>query len=164
MLLTISKQMEASAGNCFFRERAARSIKKIRRSIMVVEKYSPAYLRGVESFNQGAYFDAHDRFEECWIAEGRPPHGFFKGMIQAAVAMHHLSRGNQAGAQKLLARCRECLAPCRPNRLGLDVDEFLDSLSACMNPPAVNSPVSQRFDRRRGPQIQLDPAHYVMSE
>ncbi len=63
---------------------------------MIVEKYSPAYLEGIDSFNRGAYFDAHDRWEECWIAAGRPAHGFFKGLIQAAVAMHHLSKGNRS--------------------------------------------------------------------
>jgi uncharacterized protein len=131
---------------------------------MVVEKYSPAYLRGIQSFNQGAYFDAHDRFEECWIAEGRPNHGFYKGLIQASVAMHHLARGNLFGAQKLLARCRECLTPCRPRRLGLDVDDLLESMTACMNQSAVNSPISPRFDRRHGPQIQLDPPACVLSE
>ena len=131
---------------------------------MVVEKYSPAYLRGIESFNRGAYFDAHDCWEECWIAEGRPADGFFKGLIQAAVAMHHLSKGNLTGARKLLARCRECLASCRPNRLGLDVDVLLDHTAACMSQSAVNSPILQPFDPRRGPQIQLDPPACVLSE
>ena len=131
---------------------------------MVNEKYSPAYLRGIESFNRGAYFDAHDCWEECWIAEGRPTDGFFKGLIQAAVAMHHLSKGNLSGAQKLLARSRECLAPCRPNRHGLGVEKLLDRMEACMSPSAVNSPIAPPFDPRRGPQIQLDPPACVLSE
>lgn len=131
---------------------------------MVTEKYPPAFLYGVESFNQGAYFDAHDQWEKCWIAEGRPTEGFFKGLIQASVAMHHLSKGNYAGAQKLLTRSRECLSRCRPSRLGLDVDDLLDQMTACMDPSAVNSPVKPRFDPRRGPKIQLNPPATVFSE
>jgi uncharacterized protein len=131
---------------------------------MVEEQSSPAYLRGIESFNRGAYFDAHDRWEECWIAAGRPRYGFFKGLIQAAVAMHHLRRKNLAGAQKLLAQCHECLAPCRPSRLGLDVDVFLIQLDACVAPGTVNSPISPPFDPRRGPQIQLGPSACALSE
>ncbi|MCC6127244.1 MAG: DUF309 domain-containing protein [Pirellulales bacterium] len=131
---------------------------------MVVEKYSPAYLRGIESFNRGAYFDAHDRFEECWTAEGRPAQGFFKGLIQASVAMHHFSKGNPAGAEKLLARCRECLGPCGPRRLGLDVEALLDKMADCINRPAVDSPISPDFDPRRGPQIELDPPDFALSE
>ena len=131
---------------------------------MVVEKYSPAYLRGIDSFNRGAYFDAHDCWEECWIAEGRPAHGFFKGLIQAAVAMHHWSKGNLSGAQKLLARCRECLAPCRPRRDSLDVEELLDRMEVCINSSAVDSPILRPFDPRRGPQIQLDPPAIALSE
>jgi predicted metal-dependent hydrolase len=132
--------------------------------VMIAEKYPPAFLHGVESFNRGAYFDAHDRWEECWIAEGRPAEGFFKGLIQAAVAMHHLSKGNLGGAQKLLVRSRECLGRCRPSRFGLAVDDLLDQMAACMNPSAVNSPVVKRFDPRRGPQIQLNPPAFVLSE
>jgi predicted metal-dependent hydrolase len=131
---------------------------------MTAKNYPPAFLYGVESFNRGAYFDAHDRWEECWIAEGRPSEGFFKGLIQAAVAMHHLSKGNYAGAQKLLARSRECLSRCRPSRLGIVVDDLLDQMAACMNPAAVNSPVKQQFDPRHGPQIQLNPPAAVLSE
>ena len=131
---------------------------------MVIEKISPAYYRGMESFNRGAYFNAHDCWEECWIADGRPGHGFFKGLIQAAVAMHHWSRGNFSGAEKLLARSRECLAPCRPCRFGLDVEQLLDQMAACMNRSAVNSPVTPLFDPRRGPQIQLEPPAGVLAE
>jgi hypothetical protein len=78
--------------------------------------------------------------------------------------MHHLRRTNLAGAQKLLAQCRDCLAPCRPNRLGLNVDDLLAQLDACVAPAAVNSPVAPPFDPLRGPQIHLDPSACALSE
>jgi uncharacterized protein len=131
---------------------------------MVEERSSPAYLRGIESFNRGAYFDAHDCWEECWIVAGRPAHGFFKGLIQAAVAMHHLRKNNLAGAQKLLLQCRDCLGPCRPSRLGLDVDDLLSQLEGCVNPAPVNAPISPPFDPRQGPQIHLNPSVCALSE
>ncbi len=131
---------------------------------MVEELWSPAYVRGVESFNRGAYFDAHDCWEECWIAAGRPAHGFFKGLIQAAVAMHHLRRNNLAGAKKLVSQCRECLGRYRPSRLGLDVEDLLSQLEACVAPGTVNSPISPAFDPRRGPQIHLNPSACALTE
>jgi len=132
---------------------------------MVIEElYSSAFLRGVESFNRGAYFNAHDCWEECWIAKGRPADGLMKGLIQAAVAMHHLSRGNLTGAEKLLARLRKCLAPCRPNQFGFNVEKLVDEMAACLSQSSVNSPITLRFDVRRGPQIQLDQPVCASSE
>lgn len=57
---------------------------------------------GAELFERGAYFEAHDVWEEAW----RPlPHGpvreGLQGLIQAAVALHHRANGNAHGAHAL---------------------------------------------------------------
>lgn len=42
--------------------------------------------------------------EELWQELRGPARDFFQGLVQWAVAFHHLSRGNRAGARSLLAR------------------------------------------------------------
>ncbi len=63
-----------------------------------------AYQRGIELFNAGAFFEAHEVLEDIW----RPAHGaerrFLQGVIQIAVGLHHYSTGNRVGAQSLLTR------------------------------------------------------------
>jgi len=90
--------------------------------------YHPLYLGGIERFNCHDYFESHERWESLWKSEAGPARSFYKGLIQAAVALHHLSRGNTRGAQKLLGKSERYLAPYRPYYLGLDVERFVAAL------------------------------------
>jgi predicted metal-dependent hydrolase len=94
-----------------------------------VADFHPLYLRGIEYFNRQAYFSAHEAWEDLWRNEEGEAKEFYKGLIQAAVALHHLGNGNLRGARNLYAGCRRHLEPFRPRRLGLDVDEFLAQMA-----------------------------------
>lgn len=47
-----------------------------------------AYLYGVDLFNYGYWWEAHERWEACWVAAGRRTETgrFVQGLIQIAVA------------------------------------------------------------------------------
>jgi predicted transcriptional regulator len=51
-----------------------------------------AFARGVAEFNEGRYFDCHDTLEEIWQGLRGPARDFLQGLIQVAVAFHHLAR------------------------------------------------------------------------
>jgi predicted metal-dependent hydrolase len=123
------------------------------------EPYDPRYLRGVEYFNGHAFFESHDAWEEVWLEETGPAKAFFKGLIQAAVALYHLGNSNFGGARKLWTGCRRLLEPYRPRYLGLDVDRFLGEMSHCLE--ELNSAPAHgarpRLHRELVPRIQLDP-------
>src|SRR3989304_1334200 len=53
---------------------------------------------GIRSFNAGHYFEAHERWEDLWRQTHGPLRLFYQGLIQAAVGLHHLNRGNRHGA------------------------------------------------------------------
>lgn len=57
---------------------------------------------GIEQFNQGRFFEAHETWEELWLASPEPEKTFLQGMIQIAAAFHHYGRGNTQGTQSLL--------------------------------------------------------------
>jgi predicted metal-dependent hydrolase len=61
------------------------------------------FQRGIELFNSEEFFRAHEVWEEIWLMEGAPEKTFLQGLIQAAAAFHHYTRGNLSGAQSLLA-------------------------------------------------------------
>ena len=96
--------------------------------------FDPLYLKGIEEFNRQDYFESHETWEALWRTESGPGRAFYKGLIQAAVALHHLGRGNLRGAEILLRRSKENLDPYRPVYLGLDVAAFLADLSRCSPP------------------------------
>lgn len=60
------------------------------------------FRRGIEQFNAGCFFDAHETWEEIWLRSPEPEKTFLQGIIQIAAAFHHYSRGNTRGAHSLL--------------------------------------------------------------
>ena len=68
----------------------------------------PGYaLRGLEYFNTGHYFEAHEYLEAAWKAERREIREVYRAVLQVAVGYYHLTRGNFTGAQKMFSRSRK---------------------------------------------------------
>jgi uncharacterized protein len=61
------------------------------------------FARGVAHFNAQEYFEAHEVWEELWLAAQEPEKTFLQGLIQVAAAFHHHARQNARGARSLLA-------------------------------------------------------------
>jgi predicted metal-dependent hydrolase len=54
--------------------------------------------RGIELFNQGLYWEAHEAWEETWMPDRKgPDSGFYKGLIQVAAGCLHYGRNNRRG-------------------------------------------------------------------
>jgi uncharacterized protein len=66
-------------------------------------KESEQFRHGVTLFNARKFFEAHEVWEELWLAESGPEKTFLQGLIQLAAAFHHHDRGNSRGAKSLLA-------------------------------------------------------------
>ena len=58
------------------------------------------FLRGIDEFNAGQFFECHETLEAVWKIETSPRREFTQGVIQTSVAFYHLGRDNQAGAIK----------------------------------------------------------------
>ena len=64
-----------------------------------------AYLRGLDLFNRGWWWEAHEVWESYWhVVEGRDTvqHDLFKALIQLAACALQRERGSDAGAARLL--------------------------------------------------------------
>ncbi|HXK92904.1 MAG TPA: DUF309 domain-containing protein, partial [bacterium] len=59
------------------------------------------YLHGVDLFNHGYYWEAHEAWEELWQADGRigPVSDFLKGLIKLAAAGVKIREGIPHGAR-----------------------------------------------------------------
>lgn len=80
-----------------------------------------AYQRGLELFNRGEFFDAHEVLEDVWRAAPVEEKKFLQGLIQVAVGLHHYSRGNLVGARSLLARAHRNLKTYPARHDGVDL-------------------------------------------
>jgi hypothetical protein len=106
--------------------------------------------RGVDLFNRGEYFEAHEVWEELWLDCPAAERRFIQALIQAAVAIHHLERGNHEGAARLYRSGRTYMQPYRPVHRGLDVDRFWRQMEAHLAPALGAAPAGPR------PRIALE--------
>jgi hypothetical protein len=84
------------------------------------------FLRGIELFNTGQYFECHEAFEEIWRSTTPEPRDLFQGLIQVAVGLHHFHvRGNRLVAQRVLAKGRRRLARLLPANHGVDLQDLV---------------------------------------
>jgi predicted metal-dependent hydrolase len=60
------------------------------------------YQKGLDAFNSGHFYEAHEHWEEVWLRTANPDKLFLQGLIQVAAAFHHHSRDNFLGTRNLL--------------------------------------------------------------
>ena len=82
------------------------------------------------AFSEGKFFEAHEILEAFWVGYQGSDRDFYRGLIQAAVALHHASVGNAVGARGVAVRARENLAPYAPRHESIDLDAILARLEA----------------------------------
>ena len=95
------------------------------------DEYDPLYLKGIAYFNACEFFEAHEVWEDLWKSYIGPLRLFYKGLIQAAVALHHFGNGNIRGARKVYGSSRGYVSQYGPRCEGLDVEKFLAEFDAC---------------------------------
>lgn len=82
-------------------------------------------LKGLEQFNRGEYFEAHETLEHAWQAETGPVRDLYRAVLQIAVAYHHITRRNYAGALKMFRRSRQWFNRLPPNACqGIDLAQL----------------------------------------
>jgi predicted metal-dependent hydrolase len=102
---------------------------------------------GLQLIRDGAYFEAHEEFEEEWRRAPAGERDFLQGLVHVAVAWLHAERDNRNGCERQLVKAERRLAAFRPSHRSVDVDAVLadvatartivDSGSLALPPPHV---------------------------
>jgi uncharacterized protein len=90
----------------------------------------PRFQAAVAQFNAGAWYACHDGLEELWHETQGPSRRVLQGILQIAVAHHHLERGNQRGATVLLGEGLGRLRAVDPGHFKLDITLLCQRASA----------------------------------
>ncbi len=86
---------------------------------------------GIDSFNDGIFFAAHEAWETAWRAlKGTTDEAFFKALAQLGAGYTHYQRNNPHGVRALLSRAAAGLEGYAPSHLGVDVVRLRDALAA----------------------------------
>jgi predicted metal-dependent hydrolase len=105
-------------------------------------RYTPAdrwadsaeYREGVELFNLGHPWEAHEAWESLWQAAGAAGDAeqrqFLQGLIQCAAACVKVAKGQLESSRRLAARGLARLRPIPGMYMGLDVPAFVAAFDA----------------------------------
>jgi predicted metal-dependent hydrolase len=93
------------------------------------EERARFFQEGIELFNQGRFFDAHEAWEEIWRSTTPEPRDLFQGLIQVAAALHQfLDLHRNEAPRRTLAKARRRLEPYLPIALGIDLRDLLEQV------------------------------------
>lgn len=81
-------------------------------------------IRGLEEFNRGEFYEAHEYLEEAWMEDDSPGRDLYRGVLQVGVAYYHIKEGNYRGAAKLFLRLRQWLDPLPDLCRGIDLAQL----------------------------------------
>ena len=106
---------------------------------------------GIQQFNQRQFYECHDTLEAIWIEAPEMDKRFYQGILQVAVACHHLSNLNLRGAIILLGEAVRRLCDYQPDYYNVDVEQLLAQSSLLLQtlqqlePEKLESFVEQIF-------------------
>lgn len=88
---------------------------------------SETALHGLEAFNQGEYFEAHELLEAAWNQDDTPARELYRTVLQVAVAYYQIERRNYNGAVKMFQRMRQWFEPLPDECRGVDVKSLREA-------------------------------------
>ena len=85
--------------------------------------------RGIELFNSGKFWHAHEAWEQVWRRHHEGGRLFIQGLIQMAAAFHLLiEKKRYTGARSNFNKALRNFHPFEPTFLGLPVTTFIDAI------------------------------------
>ena len=93
---------------------------------------SDKWVKGLELFRSGRYFETHEEWEDVWKAAPHAERDFYQGMVHLTVALYQAGRGNARGARSQMKKARRRLAAYLPAHRGVPLDKLLPEVEAAV--------------------------------
>jgi uncharacterized protein len=89
-------------------------------------------LKGIENFNRGSFFEAHDLWEELWVETRGEERLFYQGLIQTAVGLYHHVNENYRGASSQFGKALLKLQRFCPSCQGVNTQQLVQDVEGCL--------------------------------
>lgn len=90
--------------------------------------FATSFPKGFKHFRAAQYLEAHEAWEVGWKASAGAEKQYLQVLIMWATAFHHATRGNDAGAQKLMGRALERLVEHETGAPPFDAEVLREAL------------------------------------
>ena len=88
--------------------------------------------KGIEEFNRGHFFEAHELWEEAWNEAVGEEKRFYQGLVQLAAGYHKLSLAQYKGARKLLERGTQTLSDFPATYAGINLTALREGIASTL--------------------------------
>jgi predicted metal-dependent hydrolase len=109
------------------------------------------YERGLALARGGAFFEAHEAFEEAWRACAESERDFFQGLVHVVVSAYQRDRGKTVAQERQRVKALRRLAAFAPVHRGLDVALLLAALER-----AEADPREHLVERHAQPPVAVE--------
>ena len=90
----------------------------------------PAAIKGMQLFNAGKFWLAHEKLEEAWKEEKGAVRELYRAVLQTAVVYLHVTRDNYNGAVKVYGRVQKWIQPWPNVCRGIEIEQLRQDLEA----------------------------------
>lgn len=80
---------------------------------------------GLKLFNEQEWFEAHETWEDIWVMASGPRKLFYQGLIQCAVVLEHVRRGNPRGVRSVWKTAQTKFVNLPAVYMGIDIHQLL---------------------------------------
>lgn len=88
------------------------------------------FRQGLDLFNRGEFYEAHEVWEDIWRSTTPEPKDLFQGLIQVAAALHQFRDLKRIdGPRRTFEKARRRLEGFAPVACGLDIADLVGSVS-----------------------------------
>ncbi|HET7128695.1 MAG TPA: DUF309 domain-containing protein [Gaiellaceae bacterium] len=110
-----------------------------------------SYKRGLELARSGAFFEAHEAFEDAWRRCEEPERDFFQGLVHVVVSAYQATRARPVAQERQRVKALRRLAAYTPSHRGLDVAALLAALEL-----AEADPREHLVERHAQPPVAVE--------
>lgn len=89
-------------------------------------------IKGIELFDAGHYWEAHEALEAAWRAVSGPERYLYQGILQVGIVYLQIERNNFLGMAKMFERCKKWLRPWPDVCRGVDVAQLRADVAAAV--------------------------------
>lgn len=108
-------------------------------------------------FNEGKFYQCHELWEAVWIRTEGSDKNFYKGLIQAAVALYHYLNDNLVGAENLCRTSMRYLEPYGDRHQGVNLAQLSGKMERCFHNLLSGEELGRRLNPLLIPRIEHDP-------
>ncbi|MEE9212839.1 MAG: DUF309 domain-containing protein [Phycisphaeraceae bacterium] len=109
--------------------------------------------KGIELFNDGEWFEAHEVWEDIWRMASGNKKRFYQGLIQCAVTIEHIHRGNPRGAVTVFESATSKFVNLPDLYMGINAKYVVSEIGKMI--AAIRALPKEMFDPRKGRGLDL---------